>query len=706
MYCFGSSTALSKKEGLCALVILCHFDYLRRCHFGNKRRGQKCKPTSHVQHESPRNLAALFFEYVQQLTLVDLVLIRKFISLHRTDVDAESFPPAAQSLLILGDKFIPLAQCCRQSLRASLQDLVRKVKLRLFFDTKPKKPQCQAPFFKSFRLPSRFMPKLDAEVEQELESWCEGLLSKACRLLRLEPRQAVPFYIKKALSWLQTNRHIVCKISADKGYGPAYISADYLRKHYQRETEGGAFTETSASQLMWSLISACDQLQAICDQAIQNRLIDVGTMNFILQPLRNLGFPNPQKANLPEVLSCVGRIRYLVKLHRPGCKLRRVEVDTRSPFNNLTLFVSSILRQVVRICDTTVLDSKQVLIDLMDRPPPFKLGNLQLVFVAADLEDFYPRINWDSLQASLCSGLDAHFGVNKAAKDFVAKLAHIILHNKTLQIDGKIYRKARSLSIGERFATDAANIHREHHFRPLVREAFDAGLLCKYYGYVDDTASMFLGSDESVQSFLSALQSVDANQLSWTFKMSRSQLDFLDLSIRYDGQTLHTFVHKKPHHNPQYLHAYSEHPLPCRKHIFKSQVARFLVLNSTENGCHDDVQSLRKQLTYRLHPESWFSHAEYDVNRRDALLNKLRLRQSGSQILEPYHAASPIVCKLEYCRVAKLLGLQSEWNVLKARLSRFNAFKQSTLPEAKLTVAWKCPFSLFRQTYRYNFVPG
>ena len=83
---------------------------LRRCHFGNKRRGHQSKATPHVQRESPRNLAALFFEYVQQLTLVDLVLIRKFISLHHTDIDPETFPPAAQTLLVLGDKFIPLAR--------------------------------------------------------------------------------------------------------------------------------------------------------------------------------------------------------------------------------------------------------------------------------------------------------------------------------------------------------------------------------------------------------------------------------------------------------------------------------------------------------------------------------------------------------------------------------------------------------------------
>ena len=605
------------------------------------------------------------------------------------------------------EKFIPLARSCRASIQSSVRDLVRKVKLRLFFDSKPNKQQNHIPFFKRFRLPSSFNPKLNAEIEQELESWCEGLLSKASNLQSWEPQPTMPFYIKKALSWLEANKSSVCKISADKGYGPVYISAGYLRKQYLEETVDGAFTQVSHSELMWSLISTYDLLRSLCDRAIQNHLIDVGTMNFLLQPLRDLGFPNPGKASLPAVLSCLGKIRYLVKLHKPGCKLRRVEVDTRSPFNNLTIFVSSILRKVVCICDTTVMDSKQVLLDLLDHPPPLRHDTHQLIFVAADLEDFYPRINLDSLQVSLCSGLDNYYGVNQAAKDFVAKLVLIILHNKAVFINGKVYKKARSLSIGERIATDAANIHREHHFRPLVREAFETGLLSKYYGYVDDTASIFLGNHVTVQSFLSALQRVDPEQFKWTFKLSISQLDFLDLSIRYDGEQLNTFVHRKPHHNPQYLHAHSEHPLPCRKHIFKSQIARFLVLNSTESGFLDDVESMRRQLANRLHPKSWLSQATYDVDRRMTLLNKLRGRHRRCEPENPSTSSvNCIVCKLEYSNVTKRLGLQKAWNMLKARLSRFEAYTQSTLPEAALTVAWKCSLSLFRQTYRYNFVPG
>ena len=222
-------------------------------------------------------------------------------------------------------------------------------------------------------------------------------------------------------------------------------------------------------------------------------------------------------------------------------------------------------------------------------------------------------------------------------------------------------------------------------------------LICKYYGYVDDTASMFLGNDVAVESFLSALQKVDVRQFSWTFKISRRQLDFLDLSMRLDGTRLQTFVHKKPHHNPQYLHAYSEHPMPCRKHIFKSQVSRFLILNSTEAGFHHDVHTLQKQPLNRLHPECWFTQAAYDVDHRASLLNKLRNRKNGvahDALLDSHHARC-VVCKVEYSYVTKRLGLPKAWNRLKASLSRFPTFQQSTLPEATLTIAWKCSFNLF-----------
>ena len=48
-------------------------------------------------------------------------------------------------------------------------------------------------------------------------------------------------------------------------------------------------------------------------------------------------------------LECfLGSVWYLVKMHKPRFKLRKIEIDIRSPLANAGVFVAGILEQVVR----------------------------------------------------------------------------------------------------------------------------------------------------------------------------------------------------------------------------------------------------------------------------------------------------------------------------------------------------------------------
>ena len=86
------------------------------------------------------------------------------------------------------------------------------------------------------------------------------------------------------------------------------------------------------------------------------------------------------------------------------------------------------------------MDSKQVLLNLLDHPPPLGHDTRQLVFVAADLEDFYPRINLDSLQVSLCSGLDNLLRRESGCQGLCCEASP---HHPTqlFLINGKVYKK-------------------------------------------------------------------------------------------------------------------------------------------------------------------------------------------------------------------------------------------------------------------------
>ena len=182
----------------------------------------------------------------------------------------------------------------------------------------------------------------------------------------------------------------------------------------------------------------------------------------------------------------VGSLRYLLKLHKRGLGTRRVEVDVRSPFNNVSDWLAATLNLIATSQSSTVADARTVVADLYFDPVE-NFGS----FLAADIIEFYPSIELDSLESSITTAVEEHFGQNNHVIRFVKNVLHVILHNKYVLIDGYIYRKLSSLSIGEKIATAAANIHRHISFRLVIREAIASGDLLRHYGFVDDTLSIF-----------------------------------------------------------------------------------------------------------------------------------------------------------------------------------------------------------------------
>ena len=93
----------------------------------------------------------------------------------------------------------------------------------------------------------------------------------------------------------------------------------------------------------------------------------------------------------------MGRIRFLVKLHKPKFVLRRVEAATRSPYKNAAAWANVVLSRCLKHSSSTVADAKQVILGLRDLPP---LDDDVWLFTA-DIVDYYPRIRLDKLEAAL-----------------------------------------------------------------------------------------------------------------------------------------------------------------------------------------------------------------------------------------------------------------------------------------------------------------
>jgi hypothetical protein len=659
---------------------------------------------------SPQNsLNFELFQYVQQLTVFDLVIARRTITLKSTDISNEHLPTAVKIMLSLGDKFIPFKPFDIHDFDSAVDQFVRKLKLRVYFDDKLQDERVSKPFFHTFRALSSWIPKIDADVDNTLNRWANGLKQKARKANQLAAPGNYSFFIKRAINWLKQNSVSFCKIAADKNYGPTVISAKRIQSELDKETSSGDYQAITEEQYIWDLMRKFDYLTVELESANLRGLIDSKTQYALLKDFRDHGLPNPSAFNATQLIEAAGRIRYLVKLHKPGCKLRRVEVDTHSPFNDLASFASQILGQVVAILETTVRDSKEVLISIRDDPVP--LDDLT-VFMAADLEDYYPSINVESLKDSIAWSLTKHFGHNPSATDFALKIIGILLSSKVIHINGQLFRKIGSLSIGEKIATDCANIHREFSFGPILSQARVSGLLKRFWGYVDDAAAILSGSRSEIAAFQAQLQAVDVRQFRWVFELSTSKLVFLDLHIQRNGVSLMTKNFQKPAHNPQYIHACSYHPQSCMKHVFASQALRFMVNCSNKSDYEDCCDKLRERLQQRMHSEHWLQQVPYDDSLRQAYLDSIKRRRSNqrptSSSLDPRKLMfvvtySKLMFVVTYSKLVQSMQLQEDFKHLQQQLQPFPALQSCTISDAQCILAFRSNPNIFRLTYRHNF---
>lgn len=686
---------------------------LRRCHFGNKGRRQQNSKSFTPQH--PRSVqfsldaigfgSKSFFQYVQQLTVLDLVLIRRLHTLNTTDIDHSSAPAAVQVFLCLGDKFVSHAKYNQQQLRNSLQAFLRKVRLRLHFDNQArhaKQPRKHS--LPCLRLPSTFNPQAHPSIEQHLQHWAQDILISASNIAASSYEQE-PFYAKKARTWLQQHNlaGTVCKLAADKNYGPVLVSQARIKQQYLSELSSGSYTEVCTSDLMWDFMHLFSYLDVLTEAAVMRSYFDRPTRDLILHDFRALRLGQPTHCDLASILGKLGRLRYLIKLHKPGLALRRVEVDVRSPLNNLSLWASRVLGRVARACKTVVQDSKDVLVSL-DHPPAI---TDDLLFVAADLEDFYPRIDIPSLKKSLLAAIKRFFGNQVGIGDFVCKIINVCLNHKYVRISGRIFKKARSLSIGERIATDAANIHREEVFGPYISRAFESGFMTHFWGYVDDTAAICHSSIAEVMTFYDNLNAVDPQQFHWKIDVLPNRLVFLDLCVEVHDGVIETFTHVKPGHNPQYLHALSDHPMSCKRGIFRSQCMRFLINNSTESGFNRDVCRLRVALSKRLYPSLCMPIPAYDVEKRTQFLDRMRSRtQTDNAVANSGSDDRIMIFTMPFNTVTRRLNIGKKWKSLQSLLADDSSWASSSVSHSVVRVAYRIDANTFFENLSAKFRAG
>ena len=266
--------------------------------------------------------------------------------------------------------------------------------------------------------------------------------------------------------------------------------------------------------------------------------------------------------------------------------------------------------------------------------------------------------------------------------------------------------KLDSLSIGERIATDAANVHRHFTFRDVISQAYLKGFIERFYGYVDDTAMILNSQDPiKIQIFEQVLNAVSPDEFTWTFQWSTTTLDFLDLTLLVSENRLHTYTYTKPGQNPQYLHCLSAHRKSQKTSIAKTEAMRFLVNNSTEAGFRADMQRLKNRLAVRGYPVSFFISPQYDVIKRENTIKRLASRPCNVNTitLHERRVFTGNSNTIDFKHIALKLPLGTTFQFFDVRAEVASLIKKLGIDKKPLVLN-TISGSSFLRTYKLNFL--
>lgn len=590
----------------------------KRCHSAAKRPSRN---TSYRKY--PTRHSSQFIAFYSSITILELQFLRPTLSHVKTDVQ---LPPAVETLLGLGNKAVlPCTVSCAR-LASALHDFGRRLAWRAWHNLHPQPSAAPRGIVRlhTKRLPVTHWPPNEPH-HQTIRSWIGKTLKESLRRMERQKRVRSPRFVNRAMDWLRENHQagLVLKIDCDKGYGPAVVPSNIVANEMRRERHCGLFQSITNLQFVEKMCALHFEFMDLMDFAVQNRIIDSHTKKFLEVQIAQIPVRHPPEHVLNWLMERVGRTRYMLKAHKPGRELRRIEVDLRSPLSHVATFVDEILGDVLRRnYPSTLQDSKQVLA-LVEREGLRPAHDT--TFLQVDLVDFFNRIKLAPLRTCLQAVLLRYLR-HVPTVDFVAKLLRYILDTKVLLHGKDLVQKADSLSTGERIATNAANLYREEVFGGIMRRHRESGALEHSFGYVDDGLLIchppYPGFTHQL---MEELNTVDAEQFVWTHKETYDSVDFLDLTLQKSPDfevsgKIWCRLYRKPHWHAQFLHKLSFHAPAVARGIYAGEATRTLLCSTRVEDYDRDLKILRDALRARGY--GWKDHIPYDAERRACLIDK------------------------------------------------------------------------------------
>lgn len=503
--------------------------------------------------------------------------------------------PAEESLLSRGLNFCPTTG--RHDEFTLLQDLdnfARSLRLQEYFFNKPHVSRFPLPSTSNGWTPG-------ANRDRHLDLYIQAVQRDVVAAYGKQQPQHFNLSLseRNALKDLSNRKDIVIK-PADKGGAIVILNTtDYLQEGYRQLNDTKFYSSLSNDPTK-------QHAEIIHEQLVRLERQGEITTN----TLRAL----TAKHAVP------GRFYMLPKIHKENNPGRPIISGSGTVTEPISSFIDNLIKNIPPTFPSYLRDTNHFLREISKLEVPE-----DSFLVTMDVSALYTNIpHMDGIE-SLVKMYNMHRSEDLPDGSVLATLSRLVLELNGFEFDGNFFLQTTGTAMGTRMAPNYANI-----FMGNLESKFlsDCALRPMFYKrYIDDIFIIWPHKEEALLGFIEAFNSVHPS-ISFTHNYSKTDINFLDVSVTIEGTKLVTQLYRKPTDRQKYLHFDSCHPRPCKTSIPYGQAHRFKRVCSNNDDFNASANQLREILREQRYPERIVDDA---INKAQALDRDELLSERCSQ---------------------------------------------------------------------------
>ncbi|XP_072380863.1 uncharacterized protein [Diabrotica undecimpunctata] len=264
------------------------------------------------------------------------------------------------------------------------------------------------------------------------------------------------------------------------------------------------------------------------------------------------------------------RLYGLPKIHKHNCPIRPVVSFCNTPVSILSEFIYNTIQSITNFKPKFSIKNS---LDLIER-----LNNIRIeegfYLVSFDVSNLFTSVPRDETLPLVHNLLD-NCNISAKDKDAILTILKFCLDQDFFQFNQKIYKQPTGLAMGSPLSPFLADIFLDSLEQKFVN---NNNKIVFWSRYVDDCIALIQGTQDDALQILDDLNNLHPN-ISFTLEPeSDKKLNFLDMTISRNKDSLEYNIYRKPTQTDHVIHDTSNHPTQHKMAAFNSYIHRLQAL--------------------------------------------------------------------------------------------------------------------------------